>query len=164
MPNKAWRWFALVLPLLVLGVGIVRGEHAIRTGEPWRFDIGGYDPRDLLRGHYLLFRVELQLGEPHDEVAEGAECACLERTPDDAAPILRPASCSFARASCDSFVVRGELEKLDRFYIPEARAREFEKILQDAAARDAAQILVRINRNGTPTLVDLLVDGTPIGQ
>lgn len=162
MRSKAWRWFALVLPLLVLGVGIVRGERAIRMGEIWRFDIGGYDPRDLLRGRYLRFRIEEQWGEPREATAETMECACLERTGDETAPILHAASCSFARARCDSFVVRDELQKLDRFYIPEARAGDLEKRLQDAAARDAAQILVAIDRHGTPVIVDLLVDGTPI--
>jgi uncharacterized membrane-anchored protein len=164
MRTKGWRWFALALPLLVLGLGILRGERAIRAGEPWHFDIGGYDPRDLLRGHYLRFTVEEQWGDPLDGSVEEADCACLERTPGGAAPILHPASCSFARESCDSFVVRAELDRLDRFYIPEARAQELEERLQDAATRDAAQILVRIDRKGTPVLVDLLIDGKPVAE
>ena len=163
MGSKAWRWFALVLPLLVLGVGIVRGERAIRTGETWHFDIGGYDPRDLLRGRYLRFQIEEKWGEPHDANVGEADCACLEKVPDDAAPILRAASCSFAKQRCQSFVVRAKLKNLDRFYIPEARARDLEKRLQDAATRNAAQILVAIDRNGTPIIVDLLVDGAPLG-
>ena len=164
MQSKAWRWFALALPLLVLGLGIVRGERAIRTGELWRFDIGGYDPRDPLRGRYLRFQVEEQWGAPHDLAVEAADCACLERASEDLAPILRPASCSFARQSCDSFVVRAKLEQLDRFYIPEGRAAELEERLRDAAGRDASQILVRIDRHGTPVLIDLLIDGASIGE
>lgn len=163
MGSKAWRWFALVLPLLVLGIGIVRGERAIRTGETWHFDIGGYDPRDLLRGRYLRFRIEERWGEPHDATVDQADCACLEKAPGDAPPTLRAASCSFAKESCQNFVVRAELKNLDRFYIPEAHARDLEKRLQDAAARDAAQILVAIDRSGTPVIVDLLVDGASIG-
>ena len=164
MQSKAWRWFALALPLLVLVLGIVRGERAIRTGEIWRFDIGGYDPRDLLRGRYLRFRIEEQWGDPHDLSVEEADCACLERTSRDAAPNLHAASCSFARQSCDSFVVRAKLEKLDRFYIPEAKARELEERLQEATERDAAQILVRLDPHGTPVLIDLLLDGASISD
>lgn len=164
MRSRGLRFLALALPLLVLGLGILRGERAIRTGEPWRFDIGGYDPRDLLRGHYLRFVVETQWGDPLDGSVEEADCACLERTPGEATPTLHAASCSFARQSCDSFVVRAELDGLDRFYIPEARAQELEARLQDAATRDAAQILVRIDRKGTPVLVDLLIDGKPVAE
>ena len=39
---------------------------------------------------------------------------------------------------------------------------ELEERLQDAASRDAAQIVVAIDRNGTAVIVDLLVDGAPI--
>jgi len=153
----------LLLPLLVLGAGIVRGECAIRSGEIWRFDIGGYDPRDLLRGRYLRFRIEPQWGDPHDQdlASRDAECACLERIAERSSAILHAASCASARASCDSFVVFAELAALDRFYVPEARAKELEQRLQSAAARDAAQALVSIDRNGSPTLVDLEIDGVP---
>lgn len=162
MRSRVWRWFALILPLVVLVVGVVRGERALRVGETWWFDITGYDPQDLLRGRYLRFQVEEQWGEPYDATDDDADCACLERTTVQAAPVLRAASCSFARASCDRFIVRTELDQLDRFYVPEARARELEAWLQDAASRDAAQIVVAIDRDGSAVIVDLLVDGAPI--
>lgn len=166
MPTKAMRWLALILPLLVLAGGIVRGERAIRSGETWRFEVGGYDPRDLLRGRYLRFRIVEQWGEPYDygQSSPAADCACLERTDDRSPPTLHAASCTFARAECDHFVVRADLQSIDRFYIPEDQARDLERRLQEAAARDAARAVIVINPNGTPILVDLEVDGAPLSE
>lgn len=166
MPTKALRWLALVLPLLVLAGGIVRGERAIRSGETWRFDIGGYDPRDLLRGRYLRFQIEERWGEPYDRDHKSpeADCACLERGDPGSPPIQHAASCAFARSECAHFVLRADLEAIDRFYIPEAKARDLERRLQDAAARDAARAVIVINPRGAPILVDLEVDGAPLSE
>ena len=166
MPAKTLRWLALVLPLLLLAGGIVRGERAIRSGETWHFEVGGYDPRDLLRGRYLRFRIVEQWGDPHDldQASPAADCACLERTDGKSPPILHAASCSFARAECDDFVVLADLQSIDRFYIPEDQAKDLERRLQEAAARNAARAVIVINPNGTPVLVDLEVDGAPLRE
>ena len=163
---RHWRWFALWLPIVVLGVGIARGEHAIRSGEIWRFDVSGYDPRDLLRGHYLRFRIEEQWGDPYDHAgpASEADCACLERREDGEPPLLHAASCGFARGQCEDFVIREELLELDRFYVPEAKARELERRLQEARARDEAKLLVAIDRDGHPVIADLLIDGVSLSE
>ncbi len=151
------RWFALWLPIVVLAVGMVRGEYAIRTGVIWEFDVDGYDPRDLLRGHYLRFRLDAQWADPYDHEgpASEAECACLERTTASEPPLLHAASCEYAREECEHFVIVEELLGLDRFYVPEDRARELERNLQAAASRGEARLLVAIDRDGHPTIADL---------
>ena len=162
MRRKVLRWFALLLPLIVLAGGIVRGERAVRIGEIWRFDIGGYDRRDLLRGRYLQFRIEEQWGNAYHIADEVAECACLERTGDTTAPTLHRVACEYTEFRCDSFIALDALQRLNRFYIPEARAKELEQVLLDAQERDAAQISVSVDRTGKATIVDLLIDGQPI--
>ena len=166
MKAEHWRWLALWLPIVVLGVGIARGEHAIRSGEIWRFEVGGYDPRDLLRGHYLRFQIQERWGDAYDHEgpASDAECACLERTGDDEPPLLHAASCEFADEQCERFVIRDELIGLNRFYVPEARARELERRLQDASARGEAELLVAIDREGHPVISDLLIDGVSLSE
>jgi hypothetical protein len=37
---------------------IVKSEYQLDTGEDWKFKISGYDPRDLLREHYVNYQVE----------------------------------------------------------------------------------------------------------
>jgi uncharacterized membrane-anchored protein len=164
MSKPLWRWFALLLPLLVLLGGIVRGERLHRDGEEWRFDVAGYDPRDLLRGQYLRFRIVEEWGDPHEGATEQSSCLCLERTrPRDSAS-LRAASCDFARASCSAYLVREELQGLNRFYVPETRARELEQRLGEALQPDGtqAQVLVVIDDAGRAAVVDLLIDDQSI--
>ncbi len=48
----------LFLPLLALGGIIVKNERDIASAKTWRVAIIGYDPRDLLYGHYLNFRFD----------------------------------------------------------------------------------------------------------
>jgi uncharacterized membrane-anchored protein len=46
---------AVALPLLAIVLGIVRAERFLGRTRDFVLEIGGYDPRDLLRGHYLQF-------------------------------------------------------------------------------------------------------------
>ena len=43
------------IPFVLLCLLIVRAELHISQGKEWKFQVQGYDPRDLLRGHYLRF-------------------------------------------------------------------------------------------------------------
>lgn len=55
-PKRPWLLMALSLPVagLLLGIGV--NESRLRHADHWRLPIEGYDPRDLLRGHYIRFR------------------------------------------------------------------------------------------------------------
>lgn len=155
---------ALLLPVLGITVGIVRGELHGRNAQRFVFDISGYDPRDLLRGHYLAYRVEL-----HDEDTRArcsnddpGCCLCLTARPEGAASRVERMACELARQTCAGFLPVEKLDRLQRFYIPEARANELTLKLQQAAARKAAQIVVAVDAQGVPRVERLLVDGVPI--
>ena len=59
---------ALALPLVVIAIGIVRGELHLAGARRWTFEVGGYDPRDLLQGRYLAYRLELHEEAPLEDV------------------------------------------------------------------------------------------------
>ena len=50
---------AVVLPIVLLVGMIGRAEWQLANSETWHFAIRGYDPRDLLRGHYMRFRLDV---------------------------------------------------------------------------------------------------------
>lgn len=47
---------ALLLPLAALAADWAMTHRQAQQGEDWLIPVEGYDPRDLLRGHYIRFR------------------------------------------------------------------------------------------------------------
>lgn len=56
--NRLIHVLALLLPLAGLGAVWAQTERLSRQGTEWDVPVSGYDPRDLLRGHYVLFRYD----------------------------------------------------------------------------------------------------------
>lgn len=141
---------ALALPLLGTAGLIVRGEIAVR-GREWEFKIRGYDPRDLLRGHYLTYRIDWAVEEPEVECAQC--CLCLERAEGRQSVTRR--QCSDA-GGCEARLTEDELPALERYYIPEERAAGLESAVR---AERASVVLSSVG--GRLALKDLRVDGKP---
>ncbi|NQX93458.1 MAG: GDYXXLXY domain-containing protein, partial [Erythrobacter sp.] len=60
--------FVLVVPIAGLAALWVSSENLSRQGTDWEVAVEGYDPRDLLRGHYVEFRYDWPIQrEPSDE-------------------------------------------------------------------------------------------------
>lgn len=156
---------ALLLPLLAIGLGIVRAELFLADAREFVLEIGGYDPRDLLRGHYLQFRVRadepLAVREPCDD-AGGDCCLCLTRRAADELPLLERASCEAARASCDAALHTRYLNEPQRYYVPEAHARTLEARLIAAMQERRAHAVLAIDERGEARVVELRVDGKPL--
>ncbi|MEM6585863.1 MAG: GDYXXLXY domain-containing protein [Pseudomonadota bacterium] len=70
MQTAARAFFLLVLPVAGLGALWWQSEDLSRQGTDWEVPIQGYDPRDLLRGHYVEFRYDWPI-RPVD--ADGAQ-------------------------------------------------------------------------------------------
>jgi hypothetical protein len=130
---------ALTLPTLL--VAAYAGWLGVtRESQPaLRIAITGYDPRDLLRGHYLEFRLDLPEA---DELA----CACLLPVDHDA---LRPAAvrsqCTPPPRDCRHPIAAPR--QPFRYYAAEERALA----LQDELARNpgSASVLVHFHGDGT---------------
>ena len=128
----------LILPVLVLG-GWIGWLTLERAGSPsLRVAIRGFDPRDLLRGHYLEFQLDLR-GE------EGqSRAACLVQDPADP---LRPLA-GAARPDCrHPLSDRGATY---RYYLPEETALRLERLLIPAAGerREDVSVIVHFAPNG----------------
>lgn len=136
MIRRAATLALLLLPTAVaagwaVGLGLGRAE------EPaMRVAIRGYDPRDLLRGNYLEFRLDLE-GD--------AECGCLVAGgADPLRPRVEPARCEAPPPACPHFV-RGA-RRAYRYYAPEGRALAIQSAL--AARPGAASVVVHFGADG----------------
>jgi uncharacterized membrane-anchored protein len=163
-PFKFWILFALVLPLIVLILMITRAELNKNQGTEWDIAITGYDPRDILRGHYLIYNVDYQIKNSDEEsVCKFPDdcCLCLkdkgQRTPE-----VTKLQCEVAKNQCDSFILDDFQHSLNRFYIPEAQAKQAEDLLLKAQAEDNAFLQILVRDTGKPIVKDLLIDEQPI--
>lgn len=67
---------ALALPLLGLGASWFSTDRTSRQGTEWEVPVQGYDPRDFLQGHYVMFQYDWP-GLTRDPAAMGRDL-CLE--------------------------------------------------------------------------------------
>jgi uncharacterized membrane-anchored protein len=155
---------AVAIPFILLCLLIARAEYHVRSGEQWNFEITAYDPRDLLRGHYLQFSLVYDWETNKNACSNGQSCCmCLTRT-EKKAPKVHKTSCDTAKSQCDGFMLSEHQNTLNRFYISETEARRAEEILQQAQSDNNAYLTVSINKKGEPKIVDLLIGEQPIND
>jgi len=161
----------LVLPLIALAFMIGQAEWRLAHSETWIFNMQGYDPRDLLRGHYLIFQLEIE-PKPHNEEASVCDpitddcCYCLTPGAEIARvgfeTELTSLSCSQAQTTCSAFVRAEPLQSLRRFYIPESHREMLEDRLFEAQRARMAHLLVAVDENGYPAISQMILQGETI--
>jgi uncharacterized membrane-anchored protein len=153
---------AVALPLLAIVLGIVRAERFLRRTRDFVLEIGGYDPRDLLRGHYLQFtlRVDpLPQREACVDDPQGTCCLCLTRAQPGQVSQVERATCATAHTECDGSLPLGVLAQPYRYYVPEDSAKELQKRLLDAMPRSGARAVVAVDSRGEARVRELRIDG-----
>jgi uncharacterized membrane-anchored protein len=146
---------ALALPIVAVGLMIGRGELTSRTGRPYLLSIRGYDPRDLVRGHYLTYRIDFRWDEP-GERCTSASCAYCLKGPAGTEPLVSKVSAG-ETAGCDASFPESELDHLQQFFVPEDKGYPLERAIRTRKA----QLLVRVSSGGNVVVQDLLLDGRP---
>ncbi|EAQ28760.1 hypothetical protein NAP1_14213 [Erythrobacter sp. NAP1] len=152
--NRALRLSALVLPLV--GFAALWGwtDYESRQGTEWDVEIRGYDPRDLLRGHYVQFSYDwnglddrLGMGDPPARL-------CLEGDP-PGPPLVRRIEGEFGDcpypAEADYGGVYGSNSLLlGRLYVGQERAGELDRALRDPDMRGVVRVRLGSNRRLVP--------------
>lgn len=155
----------IVADLLIFGGWIASLEAGLRH-DAVKLPVEGFDPRDLLSGHYVRFRL----------IAEREAAALL---PQDAR--LRGGRMSFCAEESQGFVhpvhvrepgegcklvltgdVSGEGVRFgaERFYLDERRAREVMLV----RAGPTTYLLATLDDGGSVHAVDLVVDGKSMAR
>jgi uncharacterized membrane-anchored protein len=161
-----WQQIAVVIPMLGLLVLVARAEVLLRSGTSFRVAIEGYDPRDLLRGHYLQYRFrfdwqgESTCGRVAGGFPDGLDpscCLCLSSDV-DSSRLARARQVSCDQVSvCDGWLQGGSVNPPLRYFVPERQA----SALEDALRGREAALTVTCGPGGQPAIGDLYLDGQP---
>jgi uncharacterized membrane-anchored protein len=147
--------------VLVFGGLVAREEWLRARGFEVRLPVEGYDPRDLLSGHYVAFRLVAEreaaaLAQDHTY----AERFCLE----ERAGRWHVTAIRRAEDGCRPFLAglrtaHGQVRfGVERFYVDERR-REAVAVVRPG---DETYLLARVDTAGQLHAVDLVVDGRSV--
>ena len=142
---------ALLIPIAALALMTAYKHSVLSYGEEIVLPISGYDPRDLLSGHYLIYRVEY-----------GVEDICVGGDgPKTGFVCLSPKLFSYTSPEGCMKLIRGVCKDgrfeagVEKFYIPEDKAKEIE----DRVRSKSASIVLSVTNDGQAQVKDLLIDG-----
>lgn len=175
MNNKLFKIIVLALPIVAMGFLIGLHSQNRETGKEWRIPVAGYDPRDLLRGHYLTFRYDWNWLHEHSTSCRKDDCAlCLEETDfgDSYNPKVQMMSSRLAKGQCRSYI-RGYSQRdghfeignqqgygLRRYYIPEEQARLLDTLLRRQNENGHKFVMgLRVNDQGHAVIEHMYIDG-----
>lgn len=151
MTGKPWHIAALALPLAGLSVLWGWSDYKSRQGTDWDVPVQGYDPRDLLRGHYVEFTYDWP-GEIDESDAYLAQF-CIE----GAAPVIERivptddlAACAHPARASGSDIYGLEGLRRGRLYIAQTRSSELQEKLADRDLRGIVRVRQRDDGLITP--------------
>lgn len=150
--NKKILILVLAFPILCLIILTGYKKYILSFGQEVVLPISGYDPRDLLSGHYLIYNIEY-----------GVENICYESNHAEAYICLEPKNFSYSRPENCQKLIRGNcsysrfVAGIEKFYIPQEYAAKLENEVQSKSA----SIVLSITRDGSVQIKDLLIDGQP---
>jgi uncharacterized membrane-anchored protein len=142
-------WCALLLPIVAFAGLVVRAELLRASGPVFHVAIAGYDPRDLLQGHYLRYRLQW----PREGACNDATCCLCLRTSGAHTKV----ECGVADATCDAQLSPQMIEQGREFFIQENAG----PALEQAIRRRQGAIALNVTPNGQVRVHDLLIDGVP---
>jgi uncharacterized membrane-anchored protein len=156
---------AIVADLLIFGGWIASLEAGLRH-DRMKLAVEGYDPRDLLSGHYVQFRLiadrEATALLPMDVRARGGQVTFCAEAADG---FVHPLHVRAPGDACN-LVLTGEVSSeairfgADRFYVDERRAKDVTFV----HAGPETYLVATIDGGGSVHAVDLVVDGKSLGR
>lgn len=134
--SKIWLKIFLALPLVLL-IGWTLTLYVYKEkGQEVRLPIYGYDPVDLLSGHYLNFTIDWK----NADCRQFSDGICPEK----------------------DFCKEGRMSRACRFYVPEEYAFELDKLLfQNRSSSRKFELVYSYNKGVAPMAKELLIDGKP---
>ena len=152
---------------------ILRFEFPDQAPAEYNFKLELYDPYDPLRGRYVALNNTMTVQNSHSNyvpLAFSQECcAVLQRDAEGFAVVTElvpapPAGKDFIRVKYmyEIFSDDGKTECIialpfDRFYLNEKDAPEMERRVREASAEGRAVVKVKVYKDGTAVISDLMV-------
>ncbi len=149
---KRWLALALALPLAGLVLSIAAREAGLSGASEWRIPIAGYDPRDPIRGRFIMFRYDWRVAGNAADCNDAVCTLCLEEQAGDiVAAIASPAAACPARIDVNGSAIRiahqadGQLPDFSsRIFVSETSAPQLEQMLRD----QPMVVVARLTRGG----------------
>lgn len=161
-------FFALVFPFVALIA--LAGYKAFKRGSGVEVTIPivGYDPRDLLSGHYLVYRLDVgdnicSAKQPDVDpvylcVIQNNQEVSMHRVYSSDQSIYRECT-TIIKGRCDrtNFVAG-----VERFYIPEQHSQLLDRIVRGwGEADNRAQLVIAVDGDGNAVVKNLLINDIP---
>lgn len=146
---------AILYPFVGLAAIWGWSDYKSRQGTDWEVPIEGYDPRDLLRGHYVEFTYNWP-GITEDELLDATRY-CIEGTApkiDKVRVVPINEDCAHPMESDHSGVYGISDLSTGRLYVGQDRARELQDRLWDR--KQSAYVIVRQREDGRITPQDII--------
>ena len=146
---------ALALPLIGLGLAWADTHRKAQTGTDWDVPIMGYDPRDLLRGHYITYQYDWP-GLKRDNFGFVTEL-CIEGS----SPTIRRVSipnlpiveepgkptpqpkCAVTARALQGGDDQGNGLEGGLYYLPQTQAADYERKLRDPKLQGIIRLRIR---------------------
>ena len=139
-------WCALLLPIVAFAGLTARAELVRAAGPVFRVAITGYDPRDLLQGHNLRYRIQW----PEDGACDDAACCLCLRTSGS----HTKSECGVASQTCDAQLNHQMVEQERKFFIQEDAGLA----LEQAIRREGGTIDLNVTPNEQIRVHELFID------
>ena len=146
------RLAAVLLPALGLAGLWAQSHHTYNQGTEWEVPIMGYDPRDMLRGHYVEFTYDWP-GLAESDIVPAA--LCLEGE----APVITRVTagsgqaCAHPLRAAANGVYGGDGLMRGRLYLDQYKAAMTDAQLRDADQRAMVTIRQRDDGSFTPVAI-----------
>jgi GDYXXLXY protein len=120
--SMLYLWCALLLPIVAFAGLTARAELLRASGPVFRVAIAGYDPRDLLQGHSLRYRIQW----PADGACDSDACCLCLRT----SGVHTKIECGGADETCDAQLSHQMVEQERKFFIQEDAGPALEQAIR----------------------------------
>jgi hypothetical protein len=139
----------LVLPVIGLAASWAISYQKAQQGIEWDVPIRGYDPRDLLRGHYITFLYDWPgLTREGNDFAY-IDTLCVKGSAPRIASTSQPTSGLTPPPGCASVAKASSWDEGGNglgngiFYVPQAKAAEYERTLRDPKQQGVMRVRIR---------------------
>ena len=161
---------AVIAPLLMA----IKAKSDISSYPVVKVEIEPYDPRDLMYGHYMQFRIKWNWKKDIGSCSGGACCLCVGEG--DNNPEVSLTSCPAAKADkpaqCAHVLEGGHYGfsnstsnfdiGINRYYVDEALALPLEDLFRNK--KDAFQVGLSISPTGKAVLEKMYVSGKTVNE
>ena len=157
---------AILIPFAALGAWLYQMEKIVITGTELEFPVTGYDPRDLLAGHYLTYRINYGETKICEGDAGTVKCVCLSAlSPSGYSSATSVNNCEAVGAGDCTLFIRGTCGSFDRFEAGIERINFPENLANRLfAIPEGATVKVRVDENGNAVATNMFINGMSLGE